>query len=73
MPNICRLGPDGKYAGNINQKYFVLANILYIPVACTCKVGCNVIYLSWKASVAFRPLNMSFMNQMAPKYMRWLL
>ena len=41
---------------------------------CTCKVGCNVIYLSWKASVAFRILNMSFMNQMAPKlYMRWLL
>ena len=37
MPNICRLGPDGKYAGNINQKYFVLANILYIPVACTVK------------------------------------
>ena len=77
MPNICRLGPDGKYAGNINQKYFVLANILYIPVACTCKVGCNVILLfidlSWTASVAFRPLNMSFINQMAPKYMCWLL
>ena len=43
--NTGRLGPDGKYAGNINQKYFVLANILYIPVACTCKVGCNVILL----------------------------
>ena len=38
MPNICRLGPDGKYAGNINQKYFVLVNILYIPVA---RVGVN--------------------------------
>ena len=36
MTNICRLGPDGKYAGNINKKYVVLANILYSTVACTC-------------------------------------
>ena len=30
-------------------------------------------YLPWKAPVAFRLLNMSFINQMAPNYMCWLL
>ena len=79
MTNICRLGPDGKYARNINRKYVarvhVLANILYSTVACTCKVGCNVSLLSVLESIifAFRLLNMSFINQMAPKNMCWLL
>ena len=75
MTNICRLGPDGKYAGNINRKYVVLANILYSTVACTCNVGCNVSLLSVLESIifAFRLLHMSFINQMAPKNMCWLL
>ena len=63
MPNICRLGPDGKYAGNINQKYFVLANILYIPVACTAVLAKLVVmlfcYLSVLESICCIP---------APKY-----
>ena len=76
MTNICRLGPDGKYAGNINQKYVVLANILYSTVSCTCTVGCNHVSLLSVLEyiyVAFRLLNMSFIYQMAPKNMCWLL
>ena len=76
MTNICRLVPDGKYAGNINQKY-----MLFLQISCTAlyHVLAKLVvimyhfYLSWKTYVAFRLLNMSFIYQMAPKNMCWLL